>query len=162
MAENNLLNFTKIIVPLNGSKMAERALGYAITLADAYKSEIVVVSVVPPGKRSGSPFEIRLAEICPELADTLKNMPTSLLMETYHDVTLSALRKRGIKVKSILKEGDASVKSILSIILELINRERADLLVITASRKSGFQKLKEGSLSEEMFKLSPIPVLAVK
>lgn len=162
MAENDFQKFRKIIIPLDGSKIAERSLKYAISLADTFKAEIVLASVVPKGTKSAGPFKKRLEEISPELIDKLKEMPPSILMETYHEITKNTIMKHDITVKSVMKEGDTSKKSVLSMLLDLIREEKADLVVVSSYGKKGFQKLKEGSMTEELIKISPIPVLVVK
>ncbi|MCL7475834.1 MAG: universal stress protein [ANME-2 cluster archaeon] len=161
MTENDLQKFKKIIIPLDGSKKSERALKYGISLATSYKAEIVIVSMAPKGKKSEGPIRARLDEISPELVKQLKDMPASILMETYHEIMLSTIRKRDISARSIMKEGDTSKKSVLLMLLELVKEEKADLIIIASRRQSGFQKLTEGSLTEDLVKISPIPVLVV-
>ncbi|MBW6517896.1 MAG: universal stress protein [ANME-2 cluster archaeon] len=161
MTENDLQKFKKIIIPLDGSKKSERALKYGISLATSCKAEIVIVSMAPKGKKSEGPIRARLDEISPELVKQLKDMPASILMETYHEIMLSTIRKRDISARSIMKEGDTSKKSVLLMLLELVKEEKADLIIIASRRQSGFQKLTEGSLTEDLVKISPIPVLVV-
>ena len=74
-------------------------------------------------------------------------------METYHEIMLSTIRKRDITAKSFMKEGDTSKKSVLSMLLELIKDERADLVILASQRRSGLQKLTEGSLTEDLIKI---------
>lgn len=161
MTENDLQKFKKIIIPLDGSNKSERALKYGISLSIAYRAEIVIASMAPKGKKSEGPIRERLEEISPELVKQLKNMPASILMETYHEIMLSTIRKRGITARSYMKEGDTSKKSVMSMLLELIKEEKADLIVLASRRQSGFQKLTEGSLTEDLIKISSVPVLVV-
>jgi nucleotide-binding universal stress UspA family protein len=161
LTKNDLQKFSKIIIPLDGSKKSERALKYGISLATTYTAEIVIASVAPKGKRTEGPIRSRLDEISPELIKQLKDMPASILMETYHEIMLSTIRKRDLTARSILKEGDTSKKSVLTMILELIQEEKADLIILASNRRSGLQKLTEGSLTEELVKISSIPVLVV-
>ncbi len=161
MTENDLQKFKKIIIPLDGSNKSERALKYGVSLAISYKAEIIIASMAPKGKKSEGPIRARLEEISPELVKQLKNMPASILMETYHEIMLSTIRKRDITARSFMKEGDTSKKSVLSMLLELIKEERADLIVLASHRRSGFQKLTEGSLTEDLIKISSVPVLVV-
>lgn len=161
MTENDVQRFNKIIIPLDGSNKSERALKYGISMATAYKAEIIIVSMAPKGKKSEGPIRARLDDISPELVRQLKDMPASILMETYHEITLNTIRKRNIVARSIMKEGDTSKKSVLSMLIKLIKEERADLIIIASRRQSGFQKLTDGSLTEELVKVSSIPVLVV-
>ena len=161
MTENDLQKFKKIIIPLDGSKNSERALKYGISLAIAYKAEIVIASMAPKGKKSEGPIRSRLEEISPELVKQLKSMPASILMETYHEIMLSTMRKRDITARSFMKEGDTSKKSVLSMLLGLIKEERADLVILASHKRSGLQKLTEGSMTEDLIKISSVPVLVV-
>ena len=161
MTENDLQKFKKIIIPLDGSNKSERALKYGVSLAISYKAEIIIASMAPKGKKSEGPIRARLEEISPELVKQLKNMPASILMETYHEIMLSTIRRRDITARSFMKEGDTSNKSVMSMLLELIKEERADLIVLASRRQSGLQKLTEGSLTEDLIKISSVPVLVV-
>ncbi|MCK4928143.1 MAG: universal stress protein [Methanosarcinales archaeon] len=161
MTDSDLQKFSKIIIPLDGSKESERALKYGVSLAVAYKAEIVIVSVAPKGKKSEGPIRTRLEEISPELIKQLKDMPASILMETYHEIMLGTIKKRDIAARSVMKEGNISKKSVLTMLLELIKEEKADLVILASHRRSGFQKLTEGSLTEDLVKISSVPVLVV-
>ncbi|MCL7414918.1 MAG: universal stress protein [ANME-2 cluster archaeon] len=161
MTDQELQKFTKIMIPLDGSKKAERGLKYAVSLANAFKAEIIVVSVVPKGKKAAGLFKTRLEEISPGMKERLKDMPASILMETYHDITLNTIKKRDLNVRSVIKTGEISKKSILNILMDMIKEERPDLIVLSSHKRSGLQKLTEGSITDELVKLSPIPVLVV-
>ncbi|MDF1556685.1 MAG: universal stress protein [ANME-2 cluster archaeon] len=162
MTDQDLQKFSKIIIPLDGSKTAERGLKYAVSMANAFQAEIVVVSIVPKGKKAAGLFKTRLEEISPGLKERLKDMPASILMETYHHITLDTIKKHGLNVRSVLRPGEISKKSILTILMDLIKEERPDLIVLSSHKRSGLQKLTEGSITEELVRLSPIPVLVVK
>ncbi|MCZ7397327.1 MAG: universal stress protein, partial [Candidatus Methanoperedens sp.] len=65
------------------------------------------------------------------------------LMENYHDANIST-------------------DSVVNVLLDLVKKENIDLVVISSHGKSGFRKLKLGSVTEELIKALMIPVLCVK
>ena len=66
----------KILVPLDGSELAERALPYAGELAAALGAELVLLGVVPPPPgRTGGVFRVAAAFMIDQL---LPETPTDL------------------------------------------------------------------------------------
>lgn len=56
---------------------------------------------------------------------------------------------------------DGSKKSVMSMLLELIKEEKADHLILASQRRSGSQKLTEGSLTVGFIKISSVLMLVV-
>ena len=73
-----------------------------------------------------------------------------------------SLAKKKISVKSVLRDANISTDSVVNVLLDLVKKENIDLVVISSHGKSGFRKLKLGSVTEELIKALMIPVLCVK
>lgn len=160
--ENGLLqDFKKILIPLDGSKISENALRYGVSIANEYHSDIVLVSVFS-SKNPDSLFKQRIKEMNPSLADAVTKMPLVYLMETYHGILKNAISGERINVKSILREGETSTKHVVNVLLDVAEKEKIDLVIMSSNGRSGFQKLKLGSVTEELMKCLLIPILVVK
>jgi nucleotide-binding universal stress UspA family protein len=55
MKEKNKM-ISKILVPIDGSEHSDRAINYALALAEKYSAEIVLLSVAQPFVATGSMF----------------------------------------------------------------------------------------------------------
>lgn len=161
MEQGELQDFTKIMIPLDGSKLSEGALKYGVSIADKFKAEIILVSVFS-SKNPDSIFKQRIRETNPELAHDIEKMHIMDLMENYHKVIKKAVIGHKVRVRSLLRDGELSTKSVVSILLDVVENEKVDFIVLSSNGKSGFKKLKLGSVTEELMKIVHIPVLCVK
>jgi len=142
MENEQFQDIRRILIPLDGSKLSENALRYGISIANKFGAEIVLVSVYA-SKEPDSLFKKRLEEMDPDLGKEVEKMHPLYLMENYHDANIST-------------------DSVVNVLLDLVKKENIDLVVISSHGKSGFRKLKLGSVTEELIKALMIPVLCVK
>jgi len=161
MENEQLHEFKKILIPLDGSKLSENALRYGVSLADKYNAEIILVSVFSL-KDHDNLFKKRIEEMNPQLSEDVKNVPLMYLMENYHGILKSAVDRHEINVKSVLREGNISSDSVLNILIDVVEKEKIDLIVISSHGKSGFKKLKLGSVTDKLITSLSIPVLCVR
>ena len=161
MEQGELQDFKKIMIPLDGSKLSEGALKYGVSIADKFNAEIILVSVFS-SKNPDSIFKQRIRETDPELAHDIEKMHIMYLMENYHKVVKKAVTGHKVKVRSLLRDGELSTKSVVSILLDVVEKEKVDFIVLSSNGKSGFKKLKLGSVAEELMKNVHIPVLCVR
>ncbi|MDP3103304.1 MAG: universal stress protein [Candidatus Methanoperedens sp.] len=161
MEQGELQDFKKIMIPLDGSKLSEGALKYGVSIADKFNAEIILVSVYS-SKNPDSIFKQRIRETDPELAHEIEKMQIMDLMESYHKVIKKAVTGHKVKVRSLLRDGELSTKSVVSILLDVVEKEKADLVVLSSHGRTGINKLKLGSVAEELLKTIHIPVMCVR
>lgn len=161
MEQGELQDFKKIMIPLDGSKLSEGALKYGVSIADKFNAEIILVSVYS-SKNPDNIFKQRIRETDPELAHDIEKMHIMDLMENYHKVIKKAVTGHKVRVRSLLRDGELSAKSVVSILLDVVEKEEADLVVLSSYGRTGINKLKLGSVSEGLLKSLRIPVLCVK
>ncbi len=135
----------KILVPLDGSPLAERALPYAVSLGDALNASIVLVRAVRWAAQA-YPYTLPDAyvpQIDSELADGAKEYLDRMAggMKTAKPVTTVVLR--GIVVDSLL---------------DYAEREKADLVVMTTHARSGIARMALGSVADRLIQ-GAAPVL---
>lgn len=137
--------YKKIILPTDGSGYAEEEAERAARLL-AEGGEIIVLSVA--GKLTSSAFQSRSKvkqlnkELYQEAEDSVAHM-----MKQFDD-TVNA---RGMVVVGFPAET----------IIDVSKKENADLIIISASGKSGLHRFILGSVTEEVLKTSEIDVLLV-
>jgi nucleotide-binding universal stress UspA family protein len=161
MEQGELQDFKKIMIPLDGSKLSEGALKYGLSIADKFNAEIILVSVYSL-RNPDNIFKQRIRENDPELAHEIEKMHIMYLMENYHTVIKKAFTGHKVKVRSLLREGELSAKSVVSILLEVVEKEKVDLVVLSSHGRTGINILKLGSVSEGLLKSLRIPVLCVE
>ena len=141
--------YKKILVPLDGSPLAEAALPHAEALAKAEDSEIVLlrVPVLP-----NSEFIAR----DPAMASIiLKDMEQE--SETYVREEVEKIRKGGFhKVKGIVREG-----YVPETILDIADEIHADVIAMSTHGRTGIQRWLMGSVADRVVHHSHIPVLLI-
>lgn len=143
--------YQNILVPVDGSETAEKALREAIQLARGLSSRIRVIHVVNsmPWITQGSPGVIE------ELVDQLRSTGESIVHEAK-----TAVRSAGIEVDHRLIEavGERAGESIVT----EANNWPADLIVCGTHGRRGLRRLLVGGDAEYIVRHSPAPVLLVR
>ena len=148
--------FQKILVPLDGSKLAECALPYAEELAKGCNTEeVILVSVTErikgyrPTEDPSQPLELRLA---PEAVGKKERQA-----QRYLGRIAKAMELKGIKVRAEVLLGDPAEE--ITIFAKL---NSADVIVMSSHGRSGPSRWTHGSVAEKIFRASSVPVLMVK
>ena len=135
-----------IIVPLDGSAVAETALRYAEDLAKAGGRELLLVTVQDGIVMRGfQPF-----------AES-EHMTVDEACQTYLERAVRAVEATGVRGRSILIPGDNAAAGILDIAAE----EDAEMIVLATHGRSGVGKWLLGSVAEKIVRSARRPVLIV-
>lgn len=124
--------FQRLLVCLDGSETAEEALQYARTLADRFRSELLLLAV-------------------PEAeAESVK-------LRDYLGSVAAALRLRGLNARVLVTGSGAATT-----VVEVAGSEQVDLIVIASSGRGGaIRRSGIGTVAEEMMQTTPCPLLVV-
>jgi nucleotide-binding universal stress UspA family protein len=131
--------FGKILVPLDGSILAELAIPYVRDLADQLKAEIY------------------LLHVCPEEHQAYLHMH-----QIYLNVLAENLRKemqfsQGLKVRAEVITGDPD-----KVIFEYIKEKNIDMVALTSHGTSGFKSLTMGSIADKVVRGAGVPILLIR
>lgn len=135
-----------VIVPLDGSAVAEAALGYAEDLAKAGDRELLLVTV-----QDGS-----VVRGFSEFADS-EHMTIDEACQTYLERAVRAVETAGVSVRSRLVAGDNAAEAILAAAEEA----EAEMIVVATHGRSGVGKWLLGSVAEKIVRSAQRPVLVV-
>lgn len=137
--------YKKILLPTDGSTYADDEVERATKLL-AEGGEIIVLSVA--GRLTSSAFQKR---------SNVKKINKGLRAEA-EDAVNHMVKKfpDDLKVTPMVVAGFAAEK-----IIEVAEREKVDLIIITSSGKSGLHKLIIGSVAEEVLKTTEIDSLLI-
>lgn len=137
--------YKKILLPTDGSGYAEEEVDRATKLI-ADGGEIIVLSVA--GKLTSSAFQSR---------SNVKKVNKGLYKEAEKWVDrMMNLFDDSTNVRGIVEVGFPG-----ETIIEVAKREKADLIIISATGKSGLHRFILGSVTEKVLKTSEIDVLLV-
>jgi nucleotide-binding universal stress UspA family protein len=124
--------FRLLLVCLDGSETAEQVLRYARTLANRFRSELLLLAVPEAEAESA-----RLRDYLGSVAD--------------------ALRGRGLNAR-VLVTGSGPARTVV----EVAGSEQVDLIVIASSGRGGASRRSGiGTVAEEMMQTTPCPLLVV-
>lgn len=145
----------RIIVPLDGSKLAEEALPTAVLVARQLKAPIHVVRAIEPTSALPvSPGTLGVTPtLTPEAIDRVWQQAESEARETVQTAVL-ALQKEGIEASGAVLHGSPFFS-----ITEVA--EPDDLLVLTSHGRGGVRRWLLGSVAEKLVREAPAPVLLV-
>jgi nucleotide-binding universal stress UspA family protein len=151
--------FNRILVPLDGSTLAERAIPHAVQFARIFRSEILLLQVLEPTSYHENPkavdplsWQIRKAE-----ADVYMQGISARIRLDLGENTL----ENGIEIKSrvdfLVREGKTAEN-----IVDCAHAENIDLLVITTHGSGGLSRWNISSVTQKVINLIYLPVLIVR
>lgn len=143
--------FKRIIVPLDGSKRAERAIPIAVRIAHASKGSIILLRVATV------PFEIG-SQVVPLSGFSSTTLENDINTATHY---LAAIARRdeldGIVLKMKVLTGSAAKK-----IQDVVEDEQADLIVMCSHGDTGIKRLMLGSVAQKVARNSTVPVFVLR
>jgi len=139
----------KILVPLDGSKLAERAVEQAEKIAKALGHEVILFQVIRNPLAS-------TPEVGPETEEraTLDTIDTA---NAYLKSIASGLESKGIKTRVEVGEGPPYAG-----ILGLAHREDVDFIIMSTHGRTGLTRALMGSVAEKVVYTTKRPVMLVK
>ena len=141
--------YKKILVPLDGSELAKKALDQAEKLAKTFGAEIILFQVVPFLPIYGSP------ELVTPLIVDEKQKESA---ERYLANLAEELKKRGHRVTAIVKTG----QQVAVEIIDFAKEAGADLIVMCTHGRSGISRWVLGSVALKILTRAETPILLVR
>jgi nucleotide-binding universal stress UspA family protein len=147
----------KILVPLDGSDLAECTVVYVESLIkNASKGEVTLLNIV----KVDIPWADMRATLHPVDMEALRK-PLFAASKKYLAKVASKLRSKGIKVKTKALEGNRPADAIV----DYAQKEGMDLIVMTTHGHGGFSRklhLLLGKVAFDVTHKSPVPVLLIR
>lgn len=140
------LPFKKILIPLDGSERAQKALPIALDVAPGGGAQITLVGVSVVFK--GHAFEGDMRTMVE---------PDFKRIQTYLDEQAEWLSSQGYEVNTTIKRGEPADE-----ILKVAEEENSDLILMTSQGRTGFAVWLYGSVAERILRHSRCSVLVFK
>jgi len=145
--------FEHILLPLDGSELAEQALPPALKLAERFASQITLLRVIQPPyvatHISGSAYG--------EVINSLRRIAYEEGM-SYLKGQQAALKEQGCAVHLHMIEGD----DVAGIILNLIGTLEIDTVVMSTHGRGGISPLGYGSVADKVLRAATVPILLIR
>jgi len=143
--------FKHILIPVDGSPTAQKAVETAAGLAKAFGSKVTAIYVIDPYPFTGlgSDFAYGQSEYLSAAAIEAKEA-TQAARQT--------LEQAGLNVKTSVVEAHAAWRGIL----ETATSVGADLIVMGSHGRRGLEKLVLGSVAQRVLSHSTLPVFVVR
>jgi nucleotide-binding universal stress UspA family protein len=149
--------FSRVLVPLDGSKVGEAALPVIVQLVDKMapetKVEVTLIGVITLLRHW-----VVVGEASAPVSYTEEEL--KIIRERVMDYLAKSgeiLKGKGITVKTIVSTGNAADE-----ILRAADEIKADLIAMSTHGRSGLRRLAFGSITDKVLRGSRIPVLMVR
>ncbi|GAB1344293.1 universal stress protein [Gemmatimonas sp.] len=145
--------YTSILVPYDGSVHSARALPVAAALAARTGASVQLAIVHDPSAYIPFvPGEVAIPVYDQELVQAHRSHDQHVL-----DAAVAHLRQQGVNAAGVLLEG-----TIVEALEEHLLANHADLVVMTTHGRSGFERLRLGSVASAFLTRATAPVLLVR
>ncbi len=155
--------YSKILVPYDGSKYAEKALNKAVNLAKLIKgSEIIILNVIEEILTPPLVFPTRIRHYKTGEDTTLSTYFRDLQTDMRYKMinTLEKIKQKyenSVKIRTVVLVGSAEDK-----IVEFANRQNVDLIVMGSRGLKGMSRLLMGSVSRNVSEKVKCSVMIVR
>ena len=140
--------YKRILLPLDGSKIAEQALPHATALAKRFQAELILLKVLVPLSSN--------LNLPPGAAKTAEAATRELVGE-YLDRVAASVQEKGLSITTVSKTGRPHEE-----IIRFAETEPVDIVVICTRGQSGLSRWLMGSVADRVARGVSIPVLLVR
>jgi nucleotide-binding universal stress UspA family protein len=140
--------YKRILVPLDGSKLAEQTLPHAAVHAEQFGSEIVLLKVLgplPEPTLAGRPAFINAESASAQLA------------QDYLEGVAAQLRDQGLPTQTATVVGKPYVE-----IIRFAEENEIDLIIMSTRGHAGLSRWLLGSVSDRVVRGATVPLLLVQ
>lgn len=140
--------YRRILLPLDGSALAEQALPHAIAMAECFQSELILLQVLIPLPRPPTTTKAVLQRT---------EEATAISVHEYLERVADDVQDHGITVQMIALEGRPHFQ-----IIQCAETNQVDLIVMCSRGQSGLSRWMIGSVSDRVMRGADMPVLLVR
>jgi nucleotide-binding universal stress UspA family protein len=140
--------YKKILVPLDGSPLAEAVLPHVEALAKSEGAEIVILRV--PAVPAAEYFARD-----PAAGEAIRQ-DIEIEAKDYVNKAVDALKKEQIRVTGIVQEG-----AVPETILEVAEETHADMIAMSTHGRTGFSRWLMGSVADRVVHYAHVPVMLI-
>lgn len=150
--------YKTILVPLDGSKMADKAFKHALSIAKTFNAELLLLTVIPENVVPAGAYRTwihpsMVRRNINEILTIARQEATDFLNEK-----MKECEKNDVKASYKILEGDSASK-----IIEAADQKKVDLVIMGSVGLTGIKKLKAlGSVSRKVSENVSCPILIIR
>jgi len=151
--------YSRMVVGLDGSKLAEQILPHVEALAERFHSTLVLVqAITPPAAIMDPATAAMVGPLAGPIVDPAAIAEAEVREATaYLEPVAARLRERGFAVDYVSRAGAPA-----GVLLDVARELGADLLALTTHGRGGLGRLVFGSVADEVLRKAHCPVLLVR
>ncbi len=140
--------YKRILVPLDGSELSEKALSHARAVAKGLGAQVVLLRVIV--------FPTRDFDVTPPMEEAVSG---EVIAETkrYLEYHAGNLRRTGIAVTTFVERG-----RVADTIIDFTEAQQIDLIVMSTHGRTGAARWIIGSVADRVVHSAHVPVLLVR
>ncbi len=144
--ENKMI-YRRILLPLDGSALAEKAVPHALAQAEQFQAELILLKVLQPLAERGpsSPSHSHAEGVSKQLA------------REYLESVAAGIRQQHISVEVATIEGQAHAQ-----IVRFAEENGVNLIVMSTRGQSGLSRWLMGSVADRVVRGATVPVLLIR
>ncbi|MFC2046201.1 universal stress protein [Chloroflexota bacterium] len=140
--------YKRVLIPLDGSPLAEQALPHAIAQARHFQAELILLRVVEPFVHARGMSLADLERI---------RQQTRVWVDEYLERIAAGIQQQGVLVQKITIDGRPPTG-----IAEFAENNQVDLIVTSTRGQSGLSRWLMGSVADRVVRGATVPVLLVR
>jgi len=140
----------RILVPLDGSPLAEEALRYAAEVAERFNAELITLRIIPVAEE---------AFLSPESYIFLRGLEEEIeaSAKEYLEIVTQPLNQKGVRCRNVTLRGYPATQ-----ITDYASLQQVDLTIISTHGRSGVGRWAYGSVADKVLRSSGTPVLVIR
>jgi nucleotide-binding universal stress UspA family protein len=147
-----MVKFKRILVPLDGSELSETALPMALSLAEKYHGQIILLRAVEQTTSLSYVTHANALQLRARLIASL-----SMEVHLYLRDKQQELGKQGFNVEILVADGSPAES-----IIEAATSRGIDLVVMSTHGRGGVARWTAGSVADKVLRYCPCPILLVR
>lgn len=144
-------NYKKILVPLDGSDWAEKALPHASRIARNHGAELVLLTAYQKPMHEYQD-QMALANVT-EISDQIRGRANNYMVGLRNN-----LRSEGLKVSYVIVEGRPPAVTIC----DFVEEEGVDLVIMSTHGRTGLARFLFGSVAQKVLQTVRVPVMLIR
>lgn len=149
----NVVEFKRILIPLDGSPLSETALPVTAAIAGKFESQIIILRALDLAAKTMLPhYSDATVRLVLEVREHVRQEAQS-----YLKAHAGELREQGLNAKTVLSDAALAVG-----IIDAAAAEDVDLIVMSTHGRGGLARWTFGSVADKVARHSPCPVLLVR
>jgi nucleotide-binding universal stress UspA family protein len=140
--------YKRVLLPLDGSPLAEQAMPHAIAQASHSQAELILLRVIEPYTR-GTGLSLADHERIRQQAKTWAR--------EYLERIAADVQQQGVRVQVVIVKGRPHVE-----IAQFAETNGVDLIVMSTRGQSGLSRWLMGSVADRVMRGAAVPVLLVR